>query len=233
MTAENNFIGIVCGLSSEARCLAGVRSNAVRVHVSGANALRAYRFAKKLIDDGATGLVSFGLSGALCPNAKTGSLLLADTVVFPSLDKVETSPEWTRRLQSAAHEAELSVQVAPVYGSDDLIGTPTEKSALFEKTGAVAVDMESLGVAQAAFNAARPFVALRAVADPAHRNIPASAARIVGEAGRIRPLAALGAVLRQPSDLPTFIRLGKESQTGLTSLRRGADKLFPALVPMF
>lgn len=230
MTAKDSFIGIVCGLSSEARCLAGVRSNAVRIRVSGANALRAYRLAKKLIDEGAAGLVSFGVSGALCPNAKTGSLLLADTVVLPSLDEVETSPDWTRRLQSAAHEAGLSVQVAPVYGSDNLIRTSGEKSALFEKTGAAAVDMESLGVAQAAFSAARPFAVLRAVADPAHRRIPASAAGIVGNTGRIRPLAALGAILRQPSDLPAFIRLGKESRTGLTSLRRSADKLFPALL---
>ncbi len=231
MTAQANFIGIVCGLASEVHCIPRtIDSSSVRIQVSGANASRAYDLSNKLIDQGASGLLSFGLSGALSPNTETGSLLIGESIILPSLEAVPSSQDWLSRLKQAADIAGLSLATVSLYGSDTLIGAPEEKASLFKKTKAVAVDMESAGVARAASEASLPFAALRAIADPANRSIPVSAARVVRPDGGIRPIAALSALLKRPSDLGTFVRLGQDSQKGLASLRRGADKLLPALL---
>jgi hypothetical protein len=228
---QNNFIGIVCGLASEAQCIPStIDATAIRIEVSGADASRALHLSKKLIDMGATGLLSFGISGSLSPTAETGTLLIANMIVLPTQESVTSSQDWVSRLQDAAYASALPLQTVSMYGSNSLIGSPEEKAELFRKTSAIAVDMESAGVACAASVAGRPFAALRAIADPAHRSIPASAAKVVRIDGGIRPLAALGALVRKPADLGTYIRLGQDSQKGLASLRRGADELLPVLL---
>jgi len=52
---------------------------------------------------------------------------------------------------------------------------PERKAGLFHTTGAIAVDLESHLVAQAAARAGRPFLILRAIADPASRSLPPAA----------------------------------------------------------
>ena len=78
----SGFIGIVCGLKSEANAVrasmkaAGVVASKVLIGVSGANADRAEEIAQGLLDQGAKAIVSAGLCGGLDPALKSGDLVL-------------------------------------------------------------------------------------------------------------------------------------------------------------
>ena len=116
----------------------------------------------------------------------------------------------------AAHDGDL-------LGLTGAAASVAEKAALRARTGAVAIDLESHIVAAAAARAKKPFMVLRAVADPAGFALPPAA--LVGHdaAGR----AALGAVmlslLRHPRQLPALLRLARDYRAALKSLARAAE----------
>ncbi|WP_425408932.1 hypothetical protein [Hyphococcus sp.] len=76
------FIGVICGLKSEAAVVsASVDQSKVRIGVSGANAQRAEEIAKRFCDEGASAVLSIGVSGGLDPALKPGDLVIGETVI--------------------------------------------------------------------------------------------------------------------------------------------------------
>ncbi len=65
------------------------------------------------------------------------------------------------------------------------------KATLRAASGALAIDMESAAVAEAAAEAGVPFLVLRVIADPADRAIPPVALHGVAPDGSRRPWAVL------------------------------------------
>ena len=211
------MIGVVTGSRAEARCLGRLE---VAVACSGARPARARSEAARLIARGAAGLVSFGLAGGLAPAAASGELVLADAVVLPDGARIATDAAWRRQLLTALRAAGGSPHVAPVAGSDRLLTTAAAKRARFEATGALAVDMESHAVAAAASAAGRPFVVVRAVADPHDQALPGAAEVALGPSGEVRLLALTRALLGRPGDLPALLQLAGQSRRALAVLRR-------------
>jgi hypothetical protein len=89
---------------------------------------------------------------------------------------------------------------------------------LFHETGAVAVDMESHTAARVAVRHGLPFVALRAIADPASRHVPASAIAGLRPDGRTDVTAVLGSLLRHPGDLPALIHVARDTAMARSAL---------------
>jgi adenosylhomocysteine nucleosidase len=210
-------IGVVTGLRAEARCLEGLD---LAVACSGGHPARARREAARLIAEGAVGLVSFGLAGGLAPAAAAGDLILADAVALPEGVRVATDLAWRRRLMGALATVGTGLHEAAMAGSDRLLATAAAKRALFEASGALAVDMESHAVATAAQAAGRRFVVVRAVADPHDQALPRAARVALGPRGEIRLLMVARALAQRPGDLPTLLRLGGQSRRALATLRR-------------
>ncbi|MFP4003003.1 MAG: hypothetical protein ACLFV8_04440, partial [Alphaproteobacteria bacterium] len=96
-------------------------------------------------------------------------------------------------------------------------------------SGAAAVDMESHAVARAARERGLPWAAIRAVADPANRTIPATAMAGLAPDGTARPWRVIRELTARPQDLPALIRLGRDAQAGLATLRGAALHLLPVL----
>jgi hopanoid-associated phosphorylase len=192
----------------------------VAVACSGARPVRARAEAARLIARGAEGLVSFGLAGGLAPAAASGDLVLADAVVLPEGARITTDPAWRQHLLAALRAGGSSPHLAAVAGSDRLLTTVAAKRALYEATGALAVDMESHVVARAASAAGRPFVVIRAVADPHDQALPGAAAVALGPGGEVRLLALTRALLERPGELPALLRLAHQSRRALAVLRR-------------
>jgi adenosylhomocysteine nucleosidase len=218
------MIGVVTGARAEARCLGGLD---VAVACSGARPARARAEAARLIAEGATGMVSFGLAGGLSPALAPGDLVLADAVVLPNGERIATDPAWRSRL-AALIEATAPPHAA-VAGSDRLLVTSAAKQALFAATGALAVDMESHAVSEAARRAGLPFVVIRAIADPADRALPRVATMALGPDGEVRPLAVARSLLERPAELPALLRLGRQSRLALAALRRAVLLAGPEL----
>ena len=215
--------GIVTGMRVEQECLDAAFQNSDTTHrpllfCAGGDTDRAYEGSHRLVDDGAEILVSFGIAGGLAPALKPGDLILADAVVAAGKQRWESDAAPRAPLNRALDPA----AVGPIYGASEVIRSPSEKAALHAETGALAVDMESRGVAQAAAETALPFLAIRVVADPAHRAIPSSALHGLDADGNRRALPVLARLLLKPWELPGLIRIARDSATALNTLGRVA-----------
>lgn len=224
-------LGIVTGLVSEAACVARAAaplSEAERplTFSAGGSALRARAGAESLLAGGAGALVSFGIAGGLAPALRPGAIVIADAVVAPDGRRMATDEAWRERLrrraESGAPATVVPVTIAPVAGEDRVIDSPAAKRSRFEATGAVAVDMESHGVAQAAAEAGVPLLVVRAVADPAARAIPSSALVALTPEGRVRMPKLVAALIARPWEIVPLVALARESRAALRALGRVA-----------
>jgi 4-hydroxy-3-methylbut-2-enyl diphosphate reductase len=142
-----------------------VRSGApgVRVVRTGMGPRRAARAAARIEREPADVIAVAGVCGALDPSFEPGDLVVASTLIGPDRARIELS---SAGLAAALERAGLRVHsgaIACVARLSD--GQP--RAELARRTGACAVDMESIWLAPAA--AGRPFVVLRAVSDgPRH-----------------------------------------------------------------
>ncbi|HEV8391523.1 MAG TPA: hypothetical protein VGQ35_16850 [Dongiaceae bacterium] len=91
------MLGIVTGLKSEAKLLQGPAFACVS---TGGQAREARRKIDRLIAEGVTGLISFGIAGALSPELKTGDLVIADLVANDIGEVWQTHLPWIDALRS-------------------------------------------------------------------------------------------------------------------------------------
>jgi len=223
---HKTFIAVICGLKSEAKTLIKICADPrLRVGVSGASADRAEEIAAGFCKEGAAAIVSFGLSGGLDPSLAVGTVLVGGDIIDAGGVEYEVSPVLAAEAQSAIAAAVF----ARLYGSDKVILTAEEKANIYRRTGAVAVDMESHSAARAANAAGVPFLAVRAIADPAERALPKAALSAIAGDGSTRTLSVLAAAMRDPKQFPALMQAGADSAAAMKALRGSLGRLFPAL----
>lgn len=239
-----SFIGIVCGLKSEATAVRGVLrtegrdAGKFRIGVSGANAATAEAVARDFAKEGSNAILSVGVSGGLDPALGPGDLVVTSRVIGVGIaaDPPLAPPFQGGDKRIAFLEAEeaggdqTGIVTRAVYGSDVIVQSAEEKAKLFARTGAVAVDMESHGAARAALGAGLPFLAIRAIADPADRALPAAALDAVAPDGSTRVFATLLKCAKAPGQFPALLQLGSDSEKALKALRRGLGPLLGRLL---
>ncbi len=214
-----NRLGIITGLASEADCLSGIPvDRRPLVESVGASTEGARRVARALLSRGCTRLLSFGTAGGLAPDLGPGALVIAEAVIAPDGRRFATDAPWRDGLR-AALLGEAGLTVAALAASEHAVSTPAAKRRLRETTGAAAVDMESLGVAEVASQADIPFLALRAIADPAARAIPPWVMKAVLADGGIDPMAIIRPLLARPWTVWALIGLARENGKALAALR--------------
>lgn len=223
-------IGIISGLRSELRSLGagGLRAHFV-VFAAGGSPARARAQAQHWAAEGrVAALASFGLCGGLDPALAPGDVVVAHRIVLPEGGAIDLDARWAQAIAARIPGARL----APILGAADVAAGAMEKRALFERHAAPAIDMESRGVAEAAHKAGLPFVALRAVADPAARTLPRAAAHAVDAEGRVRVVRVLLGLVARPGDLGALIAVGGDARRGHAALAAAAARaLLPDLVP--
>ncbi len=96
--------------------------------------------------------------------------------------------------------------------------TQGDKAALFAQNHAEAIDLESGAVARVAAARKLPFAVLRAVADPASRNLPPAALIALNGAGEIGFLSVLASVFKKPGQIPALIALGQDAAKARAAL---------------
>jgi hypothetical protein len=104
--------------------------------------------------------------------------------------------------------------------------TGHEKRAL-AASGAIAVDMESYAVAQAAAQAGVPWLALRAIVDPAGTSLPAFAR----EPRREYLWPAVRYAMSGPRAAMQLIQLARDARRAGAALEAGLRRLCPMLAP--
>jgi len=161
---------------------------------SGPGAVRAAQAATAALAAGASGLVSFGLAGALRAELAPGAVLLPRRVRSATA-AFAADPFWHAALADAVRTAGLTPSFDDLLSVPAALTTPSEKSAA-AASGAVAADMESAAIAAVAARAGARFLALRVIVDAAGDSLPADVERWVDARGERRLGAALAAALR-------------------------------------
>ena len=104
-------------------------------------------------------------------------------------------------------------RIADLAGVDAPVTEPVAKRALYDATGAVAVDTESHIAAAIAAAYGVPFAVFRVVADDARRSLPPAASVGLSPDGRISGGAVLGSLARTPAQLPSLLRTAIDART--------------------
>lgn len=180
------------------------------VAIGGGSATGAGRAVQRLIDAGATGVVSFGLAGGLDPNLAPGTLIIADAIVADGTIW-RTDRSLNARLGGSTGHLSL--------GLDQNVGTAGEKQLLWQETGAAVVDRESGAVAAAAAAAGVPFAVLRAICDAADRDLPPAALVALDPAGRIALAQVARSVVTHPRQVPALVGLARNAMAARRTLR--------------
>ena len=215
-------LGVVTGIQRESECLpSDPVSKDIMVRCAAARPDRAESCATELLASGCNALMSFGIGGGLSPQLSAGQVVVADRVILPDGREVMTAENWRDRLLAALSDDD-NIVVGPVIGSETIVTTPEEKQKIYRQTAAIAVDMESHRLAGVAAVADVPFLVIRAVSDTSAQGIPKSAIGAINENGTPRYGKVISGLFRQPSDLPKLIRLSKDTDRALASLRRVA-----------
>jgi len=216
---------IVVGLAFEARIAAGP---GVHVICSGdgrnlaAKLTAAIAEARTLVR-GCPGIISFGVAGGLAPHLRPGTCVVGSAVIS-GVNRMPISAEWAEKL----------LQTIPDSVSGSLLGVPApiahpdEKRALYLKTGAIAVDMESHIVAAVGLAHELPVAAIRVITDPARRALPVSAVAAMRPNGTTNIAAMLRSVLSRPRDLPALFQTALDARAARATLVRGRSLLGPA-----
>jgi adenosylhomocysteine nucleosidase len=204
---DRSKIGFVTGLTAELALLKGM---AVMGGVGGGTPEGAGDAAAHLVDAGAEALISFGLAGGLDPALPAGAVLVPG-VVIEGTDTHICDPGLLAWLGGVTCTAML--------GGAGVAVTASDKANLFAATGAAAIDLESGALARIAAARGVPFAVLRAVCDPAGRNLPPAALVALNAKGRIGAFRVLGAVLRAPGQVPALLRLAGDAAAARRALQ--------------
>jgi hopanoid-associated phosphorylase len=211
---------VVVGLEFEARIAAGLGAQVI---CSGDGQHLAATLSRAITHD-CRGLVSFGVAGGLAPHLEPGDCVVGSAVLTED-GRLETDKEWSQTLLQTIPDAIHGT----IMGVPAPVADPQAKRALYAKTGAVAVDMESHVVAQVAKARGLPVAAIRVITDPAVRALPQAALAAMRPNGTTDIVAMLRFVMRQPHQVPALLRTALDARAARATLVRGRQLLGPGL----
>ena len=150
-------------------------------------------------------ILSAGFSGALLPGMKVGDIVMADSLVDMHGHELTVDLHLPSDHQAGLH-------VGRILTSDEMVRTVDEKKQLAERHDAIAVDMESLAVAQVARETKTRFLAIRVISDDCSADLPPEVLSLVGDTGTMRLGAALGSVFKRPGSIKEMWKLRQTAQ---------------------
>jgi adenosylhomocysteine nucleosidase len=211
---------VVVGLAFEARIAAGPGMSVI---CSG-DGQDLWGAVTRAITPDCRGLVSFGVAGGLDPNLKPGACVVASAIVSGNT-RMPTDHHWSQQLIKTIPDAVYGI----LAGARAPVADPRAKRALHEKTGAIAVDMESYVVAKVAAAHSLPMVAIRVITDPAMRALPEAVLAAMRPDGTTSVTAMIRSLMKRPRELPALVQTALDARAARTTLLRGRQLLGPGL----
>jgi len=153
-------------------------------------------------------IISAGFAGSLHSDLKPGHILMADEVIDTSGHRLKIDLNITPEQVAASP----GLHVGRLVTVDSVVHRAADKLALGKATGALAVDMETLGVAEVCRQEKVKLLSIRVISDAVDRELPADVDLLVRKkttAGRVG--AATGAIFRRPSSLKDMWKLREDA----------------------
>jgi adenosylhomocysteine nucleosidase len=190
---------------------------------AGTGAERARRATRALIDAHTPmWVLSAGFSGALHPDLQLGDIVVANSIV-------DTAGEELRVDVRMSPDPARGWHVGRILMAGDIVRSVSEKRHLAETHDALAVDMESLAVAQVCQQTGTRFMAVRAISDDLSHDLPPEVMSVFGGTGSLRAGAIAGALLKRPSSMKDMWRLRENAQHASQKLARFLNVVVPSL----
>lgn len=185
-------------------------------------------------------VISTGFAGALREELQLGEIVLGQKIFHLPRDEqgqlelgeeLLTDPKLLEQAINLLEELCLPYHLGAILTASKIITEAEEKRQLgqlmrlhlrlatFQKPPAIAVDMESYWVAQAALAYGIPFIVTRVILDTTDETLP-PLSRLVDEEGRLKGLRALTYFGTYPWKLRSLIKLARNSKKAEESLAK-------------
>lgn len=190
---------------------------------AGTGADRARRATRALLDAHTPAwVISAGFSGALHPDLALGDIVVANSIVDTAGTELRVDVKMTPDPERGWH-------VGRILMTDEIVRTISQKQQLAEQFKALAVDMESLAVAQVCQQSSTRFMAVRVISDDLSHDLPPEVMSVFGGTGSLRAGAIAGALLKRPSSAKDMWRLRENAQHASEKLARFLNAVIPSL----
>ena len=153
-------------------------------------------------------VISAGFAGGLDAAVKQGDIVLADRVVDESGRRLDIE----LAVDQTALSSTRGLHVGGLVTVDHVVRTAEEKQQLAARTGAMAVDMETIAVAEVCRDERVRFLAVRGITDAVDRNLPRDIEYLLQRkttAGRLG--AAARALVRRPASIKDLWQLKEDA----------------------
>ena len=196
----------------------GFAGRGIAVAISGAGQERARRATEALIaGHRPKWLISAGFAGGLQPHLARSDIVLANSVVGEQGQRLSIE----LGLPTSDERASRGVHVGRLLTVDRIIRKVDEKRSLGASHGAIAVDMESLAVAQVCQCEKQRFLAIRVITDTVNDELPRDVERLLNRPTMVRKLgAATGSIVRRPSAAKDLWKLRESAITAADRLAK-------------
>ena len=164
-------------------------------------------------------VVSFGIAGALDPGIRVGDVVLA-TEIRTADESWHVPGSLLQAWRSRLGEADFAVVECPMTGIDAPLLTPAAKAAVWEQSGAGAVDMESHVAAAFATRHGLPFGAIRVVSDRADHVLPPIAGLAMRPDGSVDVVGVMRSLARSPGQIPALVATARDAAVAFRRLGR-------------
>jgi adenosylhomocysteine nucleosidase len=183
----------------------GLNGRRVVVMLSGAGRQNAARATEVLIaGHRPRRVISAGFAGGLCPTMKRNDILVADRL--SNTDGGAMTLELPAGLAATLNQS--GVHCGGLLTADHVVRLPRERQSLFQRYGAIAVDMETFAVAEVCRESQVPFSAIRVINDTADQTLSREVEHLLAQrSGPAQWGAALGAVWRRPASAKDMYQL--------------------------
>ncbi len=170
-------------------------------------------------------IISTGFAGGLQQEIKIGDLIIAKNALYTKLIehkeavfKLPCEPSFVRLAMDICNEKGLPVYEGDIVTVDEIIAQSKGKMSLGKNFSALAVDMETAFIGQAALNAGIPFVSVRSISDDVTDDIVVDYKRFVDEGGNIKFLSALTQILNIVPHALHLKRMHKQAKVAASTL---------------
>lgn len=211
---------VATGFNREAATVAGPGIVTV---AGGGNAAGLKQKLEAAAARGASGIVSFGLTGGLADGLAIGDWVVGDRIAG-AID-LPTHPAWRDALAKRLPNA----RIGGFFADGRMIDTVAEKRALGVRHDALAVDMESHIAAGVAMAHDLPFAIVRIVSDEVDHLLPHAITVSMRPDGGIDTPAMLKSLAARPAQVADVARTMALFAKGFRGLKAGARAIGPRM----
>ncbi len=198
-------------------------SENIRVICSGTGAKNAEFASITLVNNGVERLISWGCAAGIHESLQPGHLVLATHCIADD-GVLDADLDWLNLVKPLIPQ-QINMHLCRLAESDHVVATSSEKLKVAQKTGALALDMESTAIAKVAQLYSLPFLVVRAIADPVEMNLPKAVNYALDCEGDVNMAKLLSYLARHPTELAGLIKLGLHFNAAKKTLKLLAKQL--------